>query len=89
MNLRVVLVIAGVAVLYASIGDRFYLIPTYEIGLRPFADRMPAAYGLTGREVECEIRAADLRRAELTRFAKCEAVPLWRHWWNLALQRWA
>lgn len=91
MNARNAAILAGAAALavYVSVGDRFYLVPTYEIGMQPFTDRLPAAYGLDGREVECEMRAAELRRADLTRFAKCEAVPLWRHWWNLAVQRWA
>ncbi|TIP24262.1 MAG: hypothetical protein E5X67_29900 [Mesorhizobium sp.] len=79
--------IFAAVIYFAFFGDRFYLVPTYEIGLRPFAERMPATFALSGREVECEMRAAELRRAEMTRFAQCQAVPLWRHWLNLALQR--
>ena len=60
----------------------FYLVP-FGGDTRSLTLRMPAAYGMTGREVECEIRAAELRRVELTRYARCESVPTWRHWLNV------
>ncbi len=70
--------IVAIAAAYLAFRPVYNLVP-FDGDTRPLALRVPAAYGMSGREMECEIRAAEMRRARLTRDARCVAVPAWRH----------
>jgi hypothetical protein len=78
-----VLLVGLIIVAWNAFSPVFYLVP-YDNDTRSLILRMPSAYGMSGREFECELRAVEMRQTELLRYARCEAVPAWRHWLHLA-----
>jgi len=74
------IVLAGA--FWFALSPVYYLAP-FADDTRPLSLRIPAAYGMSGREVECEIRAAEMRSLRLTANARCVPVAAWRHWLNI------
>lgn len=80
MRSTILVVAVALASAYLAFRPVYYIVPFDDGDTRPLALRVPAAYGMSGREVDCEVRATEMRRAPLTRYARCEPVPAWRHW---------
>lgn len=84
MTTRRTLIVAvlAIAATYLAFRPIYYIVP-FDGDTRPLALRVPAAYGMSGRQTECEIRAAEMRQRPLTQYARCEPVPAWRHGLNV------